>query len=82
MVSPILSMLLWPLIRLKLFDPLPPPKSTREALNNVRQRVVQLEKISSIYVPPSHKANVGKEIEAVNAALNRIEAIATSSKEG
>jgi len=42
MVTPILSMLLRPLIRLKLFDPLPPPKSTMEALKNVRQRMIQL----------------------------------------
>jgi hypothetical protein len=84
MVTYILSMLLWPLIRLKLFDPpLPPPKSTMEALDNIRKRVLELQKISlNDNVPADQKASMVKEIRAVNAALSRIEAIATASKEG
>lgn len=84
MVTSILSMLLWPLIRLKLFDPpLPPPKSTMEALDNIRKRVLELQKISlNDNVPADQKASMVKEIRAVNAALSRIEAIATASKEG
>eukprot|EP00984_Skeletonema_dohrnii_P000865 scaffold259_cov126-Skeletonema_dohrnii-CCMP3373.AAC.1 len=73
-LTPILSMLLMPLIRLKLFDPLPPPKTTREALDNVRRRTVQLKEVSlKNNVPAEQKISITKEIEAINAALKRIE---------
>mmetsp|Transcript_9449 Transcript_9449/g.14607 ORF Transcript_9449/g.14607 Transcript_9449/m.14607 type:complete len:482 (-) Transcript_9449:165-1610(-) len=75
-LTPILSMLLMPLIRLKLFDPLPRPKTTRDALNNVRKRIVQLEEVSlTNNVPAEQRPTIKREIEAINAALKRIESL-------